>query len=311
MHKREIELWRHHHVFNGEKKHIEKRTLIVVLITLATMFVEILFGWLTNSMALFADGWHMGTHALAMGISLMAYMLARKYANDRRFTFGTWKIEILGAYSSAIVLGFVGIAMVFTSVERLIHPLPIEYNEALFVAAIGLAVNLLCAFILNFRVHSHQEHSHCHSHGTQENLNHKSAYLHIVADAITSVLAIFALLGAKFIQLNWLDPAMGLLGAFLILRWAVLLLKDTSVILLDHETDSELGEAIRAQIESDGDSRVIDLHLWKVADGRFACIISLVTAKKRSMEDYKERLAALPELAHITIEICPCQCEAA
>lgn len=305
MHKEQIERWTHHHAFNGDKKHIEKRTFIVVAITLAAMFAEILFGWLTNSMALLADGWHMGTHALALGISLAAYVLARRYADDRRFSFGTWKIEILGAYSSAIVLGLVGFAMIYTSIERLIHPLAIRYNEALLVAAIGLIVNLACASILDVRAPAHH-----HDHGearAHHDLNLKSAYLHVMADALTSVLAIAALLGAKHLQLNWLDPVIGILGAFLILRWATRLLKETSGILLDCETDSPLALNIREQIESDGDSRVSDLHLWKVADHKFACIVALVTSTRHTMEDYKARLSGLDELAHITVEICRCK----
>ncbi len=308
MHKRQIELWQHHHVFNGEKKHIEKRTFIVVIVTLLTMAAEIFFGWLANSMALLADGWHMGTHALALGISLLAYIMARRFAHDRRFTFGTWKIEILGAYSSAIVLGLVGIAMIYTSLERLVHPLSIHYNQALLVAGVGLLVNLVCAFILNFRVHEHGNPDQAGSHpDAHEDLNLKSAYMHVLADAITSVLAIAALLGAKYLQLNWLDPLMGILGAGLIIRWAAHLLKDTSGILLDCEADSPLAEAIRQRIEADGDSKVSDLHLWKVADRKFACIVALVTSTRLSMEEYKERLAGLESIAHITIEICRCR----
>jgi cation diffusion facilitator family transporter len=284
----------------------------VVVITLVTMFAEILFGWLANSMALLADGWHMGTHAFALGISLMAYVLARRFAHDRRFTFGTWKIEILGAYSSAIVLGLVGLLMIYTSLERLVHPLTIHYSQALIVAIIGLMVNLACALILNFRVqHPHEGHHHHleadHDHHAHDDLNLKSAYLHVMADALTSVLAIAALLGAKYLHLTWLDPAMGIMGAVLIVRWSAHLLKNTSGILLDCEANPPLVEIIREQIESDGDSVVSDLHLWKVADRKFACIVSLVTSTMFSMEDYKERLSNISGLAHITIEICRCK----
>ena len=306
MHDDQIELWQHHHAFSGEKRHIEKRTLIVVVITIITMAVEILFGWLTNSMALLADGWHMGTHAVALGISLVAYILARRYAHDRRFCFGTWKIEILGAYSSAIVLGLVGLAMVYTSVERLIRPLAIHYNQALGIAVIGLAVNLVCAVILDVGVHSHdenggEEESESHTH---HDLNLKSAYLHIVADALTSVLAVAALLGAKYMRLNWLDPAMGILGAGLIIRWSSHLLRETSGILLDWGSESSLAETITELIEADGDSKVSDLHLWQVAAQKYACIVSLVTTTKHTMEEYKKRLDHLPGLTHVTIEIC-------
>ena len=305
MHQNQIELWQHQHTFNIDKKHIEKRMRIVVIITFVTMIVEIFFGWITNSMALFADGWHMGTHAFALGISLLAYILARKHAKDSRFTFGTWKIEILGAYSSALVLGMVGIIIVYTSVERLIHPLNIHYNQALLVAIIGLLVNLVCAVILNIRAHSHtHEHHHHHAH---DDLNLKSAYLHVIVDAMTSIFAIIALLGAKFFTFNWLDPLMGIVGAALILRWAMLLLKDTSGILLDRETASPLLKEIKEHIESDGDTRISDLHLLKVADSKYACIMSLVTGKKYSIEEYRKILIDIYELAHVTIEINKCK----
>jgi cation diffusion facilitator family transporter len=282
-------------------------------------------------MALLADGWHMGTHAFALGISLIAYILARKNAENLRFTFGTWKMEILGAYSSALVLGLVAILMVYTSIERLIHPLSIHYNEALFVAVIGLVVNLVCASILNIghSSHSHDHsydhsydhslhdhsydhsshdhpHDHDHSHPAHDDLNLKSAYMHVIADALTSVFAIIALFGAKYLMLTWLDPLMGIVGALLISRWAALLLKDSAGILLDHEAESPLSNEIRALIESDGDTRISDLHLWKVADNKYACIVALVTAKNYSIDDYRKRLENIPELAHITIEINQC-----
>jgi cation diffusion facilitator family transporter len=277
------------------------------------MTAEILFGWLTNSMALLADGWHMGTHAFALGLSLVAYTLARKHAENLRFTFGTWKIEILGAYSSALVLGMVAVIMVYTSVERLLHPLSIHYNEALFVAIVGLAVNVVSAMILNIgqKSHSHDPHHHNndtdhHSHHSHDDLNLKSAYLHVIADALTSVFAIVAIMGAKYLSYTWLDPLMGIVGAVLISRWAVLLLKDSGRILLDHEIESPLSMEIREHIESDGDTRISDLHVWKVADNKYACIVALVTAKNFSTDDYRKRLEDIHELAHITIEINEC-----
>lgn len=313
MHNEQIELWQHHHVFNVEKKVIEKQTLIVVIVTFVTMIAEIFFGWITNSMALFADGWHMGTHAFALGVSLFAYIMARKYAKDHRFTFGTWKIEILGAYTSAIVLGIVGVIMIFYSVERIFNPLSIHYTQALFVAVLGLLVNLICAIILNVGGHSHKhEHSHKedkhyrHEH-KHEDLNLKSAYLHVVADALTSVLAIVALLGAKYFYLNWLDPFMGIVGAGLIIRWSFLLLKDTGGILLEREMDNPIVNEIKNEIECDGDSKISDLHIWKVAQNKYSCIIALVTGGKYSIEEYKTRLNKVHELAHITVEINKCK----
>lgn len=307
MHNEQIELWEHHHLFNVDKKSVEKSTFIVVVITFVTMIAEILFGWLSQSMALLADGWHMGTHAFALGISLLAYVMARKYAKDRSFTFGTWKIEILGAYTSAIVLGLVGLIMIFSSVKRLIHPLSIYYNQALFVAVIGLTVNVVCAIILSRGGHAHShDHHHEESHH-HEDLNLKSAYLHVVADALTSVLAIAALLGAKYFDFVWLDPLMGIVGAGLILHWSSMLLKETGGILLQREMDNPITDEIKQEIESDGDSVISDLHIWKVAQNKYACIASLVTSKNCSIEDYKKRLAKVHELAHVTIEIYECK----
>ncbi|HOI75534.1 MAG TPA: CDF family Co(II)/Ni(II) efflux transporter DmeF [Syntrophales bacterium] len=304
-------MWQHQHVFNVEKKTVEKQTLIVVIITLITMIAEIFFGWLTNSMALFADGWHMGTHAFALGLSLLAYVLARKYAQDDRFTFGAWKIEILGAYTSSILLGIVGLFMIYTSIERIINPLEIQYNQALLVAIIGLAVNIVCAVILNAEGHSHDhhqdEHKHSKHHHDHKDLNRQSAYLHILADALTSVLAIVALFGAKYFQLNWLDPFMGIVGAGLILRWTALLLKDSAKILLEREMDSPIKNEIIEEIESDGDTKISDLHIWQVAQNKYACIISLVMGRTYTIDDYKMRLKNIHEIAHVTIEIHQCR----
>ncbi|MFA4916334.1 MAG: CDF family Co(II)/Ni(II) efflux transporter DmeF [Syntrophales bacterium] len=317
MHNEKIELWHHHHhLFNVEKQAIEKSTLMVVIITFVTMIAEILFGWITNSMALLADGWHMGTHAFALGITLIAFIMARKYAKDTNFTFGTWKIEILGAYTSAIVLGIVGVIMIFSSIGRIISPLNIHYNQALFVAVLGLLVNLVCAVILNSSGHSHEHEHHHKEEGDDEHsqhkhipedLNLKSAYLHVVADALTSVLAIAALLGAKYFELNWLDPFMGIVGAGLIIRWSFLLLKDTGGILLEREMDDSIVNEIKNEIESDGDSKISDLHIWKVAQDKYACIVSLVTARNYSIEEYKARLNKIHKLAHVTVEINECK----
>lgn len=308
MHKNKIELYKHTHAFNINKEYIEKRTLIVTTITFIAMFFEIFFGWITNSVALFADGWHMGTHAFALGISLMAYKLARKFINDSSFSFGTWKIEILGAYTSAIILGIVGLVMVYSSIERLIRPLSINYNQALFVAGLGLLVNISCAVILNGKSNSHthehhHDHGHKESHHAHDDLNFKSAYLHVIADALTSVFVIIALLGAKYFQLNWLDPFMGMVGAALIIHWASLLLYSTSQILLDRENNSELSKEISNIIESDDDTKISDLHLWKVADNKYACIVSIVASRIYETEEYRKRLIDVHELAHVTVEI--------
>ena len=332
MHNQRIEIWQHHHRFGIVKKENEKRTMIVVVITFLAMALEIIVGLISNSMALLADGWHMGTHAFALGISVLAYFLARKFSKDERFTFGTWKIEILGAYSSAVILGLIGLIMVYTSVERILNPMEIAYDQALIVAVIGLVVNFACVFILGFKNHSHgigHDHDHedhhedAHDHGDHpkgghdhadhsasndhEDLNLKSSYLHVLADGLTSVFAIIALLGAKFLNFNFLDPFMGIVGAALIIRWSYLLLKDTSSILLDRQINIPLVDTIKEKIESDGDTRVCDLHLWKVEQNRYACIIALVTGMEYKIDDFKKRLNGFHELVHITIEINPCQ----
>jgi len=320
MHKKTIEFWQHQHAFNTEKKATEARTLIVIIITFITMIAEITVGWLSNSMALLADGWHMGTHAFALGIALIAYVSARKYAHDKRFNFGTWKIEILGAYTSAIVLGLVGIIMIATSLERLRNPLAIHYNEALLVAGIGLIINLICAAILGSAhthpVHDashdhdedhHHDHEHQHDHRNDHaDLNLKSAYLHVVADALTSVLAIGALCGAKFLSANWLDPCMGLVGAGLIIRWSVSLLKSSGKILLEREPPEELIASIRSALESDGDTKIADLHVFRVAQHKYACVVTVLSHAYYTINEYKRRLTTIPELVHVTIETNRC-----
>ena len=315
MHNEQIELWQHHHIFNVDKKAIEKRTLIVVIITFVTMIAEILFGWISNSMALLADGWHMGTHAFALGISLIAYITARKYVKDETFTFGTWKMEILGAYTSAVVLGIVAFIMILSSIERIIHPLDIHYNQALYVAVLGLLFNLACAVILNRGGHAHapRDHhrrdadGHEHRDHRHEDLNLKAACLHVVTDAMTSVLAIAVLLRAKYYHFVWFDPFMGIVGAGLILRWSCALPKETGNILLERETDDAIAREIRDEMESDGDSKISDLHLWKVAQNKYAGIVSLVTAQNGSIEDDKARLNHVHELAHMTMEVNACK----
>ena len=333
MHKQRIAIWQHKHNFNLDKKGNETRTRIVVIITFVTMILEIIIGWLTNSMALFADGWHMGTHAFAMGITVVAYILARKYARDEKFTFGTWKIEILGAFASAIVLGIVGVIMIFSSVERLLNPLVIQFDEALFVTIFGLMINVACAMILNSQSgshgHSHQSYSgdaqghsheeehghsheeeHGHNHSINQNhgdLNFRSAYLHVIADAFTSVLAIIAIAGAKYFHFNWLDPFMGIVGAVLIIRWSVSLLKDTSSVLLDRRANNLLADKIKERIESDGNTKISDLHIWQVEQSRYACIIALVTGTNYQIDEFKKRLKGFHELVHVSIEVNPCQ----
>lgn len=283
--------WQQSHNFNIEKKSAERKTLIVVVITLITMLAEIIAGWIFGSMALFSDGLHMGTHASALSISLISYILARKLSKDTRYTFGTWKIEILGAYTSALILGLMGLFVLIISIQRFFNPVNINYNYAILVAIIGLIVNVISALILQ------------HNGSQEKDLNLKSAYIHVIVDALTSILAIIALLGAKYLKLQFLDPLMGLVSAFLIFRWTYLLIRDTASILLDKQTDLTLADNIITAIESDGESKVIDLHLWKLASDKYASIICVKANGKHDLEEYKSRLKDYKELAHINIEI--------
>ncbi|MDI6765659.1 MAG: CDF family Co(II)/Ni(II) efflux transporter DmeF [Bacteroidota bacterium] len=294
----------HNHDFHESKRHIEKRTLIVVLLTVATMAVEITAGIMFHSMALLADGWHMGTHATALGISLMAYVLARRHSLDKRYAFGTWKIEILGAYTSALILGIVGVSLVVASIDRLMNPKAIDYTLAIIVAVAGLLVNIVSAFIMSAgSTHKHSSHSESsHPSHTHHDLNLRSAYLHVLADAATSVLAIAALIGGQMFGWIWLDPMAGLIGAAMIARWTVSLLRDSSAILLDREMDSPLVERIRTAIEIDGSSKVNDLHLWRVSDARYACIVSVCSTMPHSVERYRKTLSGFKEITHLTIE---------
>ena len=283
--------WQQSHNFNIEKKSAERKTLIVVVITLITMLAEIIAGWIFGSMALFSDGLHMGTHASALSISLISYILARKLSKDTRYTFGTWKIEILGAYTSALILGLMGLFVLIISIQRFFNPVNINYNYAILVAIIVLIVNVISALILQ------------HNGSQEKDLNLKSAYIHVIVDALTSILAIIALLGAKYLNLQFLDPLMGLVSAFLIFRWTYLLIRDTASILLDKQTDLTLADNIITAIESDGESKVIDLHLWKLASDKYASIICVKANGKHDLEEYKSRLKDYKELAHINIEI--------
>jgi len=306
VHTKDISRYEHPHVFHYTGEQTEKITMQVVLLTVAMMIVEIVAGWVFNSMALFADGWHMSTHAAALTLSWGAFVLARRYTADRCFAFGTWKIEVLGGFVSGILLGLVGLVMAGISVQRLFQPVTIQFNQAIFVAVVGLAVNLLSIFLLKAHPHEHAGESHHHHDHDKDpvhnNLNLRAAYLHVVADAMTSVLAIVALLGGKFLQWNWLDPIMGIVGAAMIIRWTYLLLTETGSILLDCETHNELTSGIRSAIESDADARVSDLHVWKIGQDKYACIVAIVAVHPRPVDDYKARLHRFEQLVHVTVE---------
>lgn len=322
MHADNLSRWIHDHVFDESSHAAERSTRTVMWITAVMMVVEIITGWWYNSMALLADGWHMSSHAVAIGLSAMAYATARRYARDPRFAFGTWKIEVLGGFASAIFLLGVAALMVVGSVERIFSPQPIHYQEAIVVAVIGLIVNIVCAKILghshDHRDHAQHEHGHhddAHHghehHDHQHDLNLKSAYIHVIADAATSVLAIVALVGGWMYGWSWLDPVMGLVGAVLVAVWSKGLIVETGKILLDREMDHPIVDEIREAIETGDDSggtRITDLHVWRVGKKVYSCALSVVTHDAMlSPDDIRKRLAAHEEIVHATIEIhlCP------
>ena len=310
MHTHDTFKLQHDHHFHNSSDAAERGTRAVTWITLAMMVVEIAAGWWYNSMALLADGWHMSSHAAAIGLSAFAYGAARQKADDPRFAFGTWKIEILGGFASAIFLLVVAAMMIFGSVERLLSPQPIHYPEAISVAVLGLLVNLLCAGILG-NAHDHHDHSHDghhDHHGHHEDLNLKSAYIHVIADAATSVLAIAALAGGWLYGWSWLDPLTGMVGAMLVATWAKNLIADTGKVLLDREMDHPVVDEIREVIESHGDIDIADLHVWRVGKRAYACALTVVCHDPGLTPNrVREWLAVHEEIAHATIEIhlCP------
>lgn len=309
MHSDHLSDWAHDHAFDSGNPNAERGTRLVMWITAAMMVVEIIAGWWFNSMALLADGWHMSSHALAIGLSAFAYGAARRYARDPRFAFGTWKIEILGGFASAIFLFGIAALMIFSSVERLIAPQAIHYREAIVVAAIGLVVNIVCAFILSRA--GDRGHSHADDHHHHHDLNLKSAHTHVVADAATSILAIVALAGGWFYGWSWLDPVIGIVGAALVAIWAKGLILDTGAVLLDREMDHPVVDEIRAAIETgpdDGETHVADLHVWRVGKRAYSCAVSVVTHDTTlTPQRIREQLAVHDEIVHVTAEIQLCQ----
>ncbi|EQB2597771.1 CDF family Co(II)/Ni(II) efflux transporter DmeF [Aeromonas salmonicida] len=285
----------------------EQKTRWAVLLTVIMMMAEISGGWFYNSMALLADGWHMSSHALALGLSVLAYRAARHFARDHRFSFGTWKIEVLGGFTSALLLVGVAGLMLFESVFRLLDPRPIHYQQAIAIALVGLLVNLACAWLLkddqgHHHGHSHGHHDHADHHGHQD-LNLRAAYIHVLADAATSVLAILALVGGMLWGADWLDPLMGIAGAVLVAVWAWGLLRDSGRVLLDAEMDTPLVAEIREVIADLPDAEIRDLHVWRVGQEQYACVLSLLMATPIPAGQIRERLAIHEELVHVTIEI--------
>nr|WP_086004384.1 CDF family Co(II)/Ni(II) efflux transporter DmeF [Photobacterium marinum] len=301
--------WQHKHDFVSINPNGEKRTLWVLWLTLITMVAEIAAGSVFGSMALLADGWHMGTHAAAFLITIFAYRYARKHTNNKAFSFGTGKVSVLGGFTSAIALGLVALLMMVESVQRLFSPEAIRFNEAILVAVIGLTVNIASVFLLkddHHHHHDHDHHSHDHTHHHHDH-NLKAAYFHVLADALTSLLAIAALLFGKYYGFNWLDAIMGIVGAVIITRWAWGLMKQTGPILLDSSIEDGYQQQIINTLEEGTDIRISDIHIWKISANHYAAMISLVTHEPKPVQVYKQLLEKFDKISHLTIEVNSCQ----
>lgn len=303
-----------HNFLSASHDQNERRTRYVVVLTAAMMVVEIIAGIWTGSMALLADGIHMATHAGALGVAAFAYWFAKRHAGNPRFTFGTGKVGDLAGFASALVLAVFAIGIAVESLQRFVSPLAIAYTEAIWIAVLGLAVNLASAWLLGAD-HHHHGHDHGHAHGHHDHDHHdhahadnnlRSAYFHVLADALTSVLAIAALLAGRYLGWAWMDAAMGLVGAIVIARWAWTLLRDTAAVLVDADAGSERYDEVRESLE-DGDAAVGDLHIWRIGPGRYAVIASLIAGNPLRPEDYATRLAVHAEYVHVTIEVHRCE----
>lgn len=309
MPEHDLSLWQHRHDFGTTaERHAECRARWVAELTFVAMLVELAAGWFAGSMALLADGWHMASHVGALGLTALAYRFARRHANDARFTFGTGKVTALAGYTNALLLGVVAAWMIWESVNRLMAPVAVRYAEALIVAAFGLAVNLVSAWLLDNDHHHHTHHDHAHDQADGHvDHNLKAAHLHVLADALTSVLAIVALAGGMLFGWRFLDPLMGIVGALLVGRWAWGLARGSADALLDAENHSRVAAQIRRIIESEADQEVADLHIWRIGPASRACILSIVSHDPLTVEQYRQRLAAVAGLDHITIEINQCR----
>lgn len=311
MHAETLKKWSHPHDFTVDNPHGERRAHYVLLLTAVTMVVEVVAGSVYGSMALLADGWHMGTHVAAFLIAIFAYRYARNHASDPRYAFGTGKVNVLGGFASAIALAVVALIMGLESLHRFVEPQMIHFDESIIVAVIGLAVNVASMLMLKDHHHHHhhgEAHDEAHSHEHHDH-NLKAAYLHVLTDAMTSLFAIFALLLGKYLGLHWLDPLMGIVGAVIITRWSLGLLKESSPILLDASIGRDYqGEVVKA-IESDSDNRIADIHIWKVGAHHYAAAISLVTHFPRPAAHYRALLSPFDKLSHVTIEVHRCEDE--
>jgi len=312
MHSESLDQWTHEHVFLGAHHgRNERRTWLVVGLTAAMMVAEIAGGTIFGSMALLADGWHMSTHAAALAIAALAYRYARRHAHDPRFAFGTGKLGELAGFTSAVVLAMIAALIGWESAVRIASPVPIVYGEAIAIAALGLAVNLACAWLLredhhHDHGHGHQRgHGHGHGHDHHRDHNLRAAYVHVLTDAATSVLAICGLLAARAFAWPWIDAAVGLIGAGVIATWSWGLIRDAGAVLLDVVPDRGLEADIRRRLETDGDL-IADLHLWRVGPGHRAAVLSIVTDRPQPPSAYKDRLAGVRGLSHVTVEVEPC-----
>jgi cation diffusion facilitator family transporter len=306
VHIHSLNEWRHNHRFNADDTHGERNTKRVIWLTLFMMIIEISAGYLFGSMALLADGWHMGTHAVALGITVIAYYYARRHSDNPDYSFGTGKVGVLGGFASAVVLAVVALFMGAESIKRLVNPLPIHFNEAIVVAALGLIVNVVSAFLLQAKP------DHGHKHATNKmhhDHNLRAAYLHVLADALTSLLAIIALTAGKALGWVWMDPIMGIVGALIITKWSYGLLVDTGKVLLDRDVNQEAIAEIKSVIESNSDNRISDIHVWRVGPHHLSAIISIVTHFPKSPAHYKNLLSAYDEINHVTVEVNNCEGE--
>jgi cation diffusion facilitator family transporter len=322
MHSDSIDEFRHEHVFLGaDHARNERKTWTVIALCGVMMVAEIGGGVLFGSMALIADGLHMSTHTAALLIAALAYSYARLHARDERFAFGTGKLGDLAAYSSAVILAMIALLIAWESVGRLLHPVPIAFDEAIPVAALGLCVNVASAWLLRDRPHDHPGHDHEHAHhdhdddhdlvhdhahhGHDRDLNLRAAYVHVLADAAVSVLAVVGLVTGRELGWIWMDPLMGIVGACVIANWSWGLLRAAGAVLLDLRVDGALAGEVRRRLEHDGD-RVADLHLWRIGPGHQAAVVSIVSDAPVSPAAYKARLADLPTLSHVTVEVLLC-----
>lgn len=296
--------WDHAHDFGIDNKNRENKVWIVFWLTTIIMLLEITAGYWSGSMALLADGWHMGTHSAAFAIAIFAYWYAKKHANNKEFSFGTGKVTYLGGFASAVALAIVALMMAIESVLRLIEPQAIHFNEAIIVAFVGLAVNVASVFVLHDDHHHHDHHNHDHNHDHSHDHNLKAAYFHVLADTLTSVLAIIALFAGKYFGWIWMDALMGIVGAAVILRWSYGLIKESSDVLLDKSVNTASFKKVADVFKHETNSVIVDLHVWKISSVHQAAILSITTDKPLESHVYKQLLKQrLPLLSHISIEV--------